>query len=82
MKGQAKPIGVDNDRWLVACAREAGIIVAAWGTNGAFLGRDEEALKLLDDLQCLRKTKGGHPEHPLYVPYGQPIPYAKENNSA
>jgi hypothetical protein len=69
MKGHPKPIGDDNDRWLVACAREAGIIVAAWGVNGEHMGRDEEVLKLLDGVECLRTTKAGHPEHPLYVPY-------------
>lgn len=69
MKAHPKPIGEENDRWLVTCAREAGIIVAAWGVNGQHMGRDEEVLKLLDDVFCLRTTKHGHPEHPLYVPY-------------
>ncbi len=76
MKGNPKPIGDDNDRWLVACARDAGIIVAAWGVNGEHMGRDEEVLKLLDGMECLRTTKAGHPEHPLYVPYEvTPKPY-------
>jgi hypothetical protein len=76
MKGHSKPIGDENDRWLVAAAREASVIVAAWGVNGQFMGRDEEVLKLLDDVQCLRTTKDGHPEHPLYVPYDTPLkPY-------
>ncbi len=69
MKACPKPIGDDNDHWLTACARDAGIVVAAWGVNGEFMGRDEEVLKLVDDVQCLRVTKHGHPEHPLYVPY-------------
>ncbi len=69
MRGDGRPIGNDNDRWLAACARDAGIIVAAWGVNGAFMGRDEEVKKILDNLMCLRKTKDGYPEHPLYVPY-------------
>lgn len=69
MKGYPKPIGPDNDRWLARCACEAGILIAAWGVNGAFLGRDQEVLKLLNGVECLRTTKDGHPEHPLYVPY-------------
>jgi len=77
MKGHDKPIGVDNDRWLVACAREAGIIIAAWGVNGAHMGRDEEVLNLLDDVWCLRTTKNGYPEHPLYVPYAtEPVRFS------
>lgn len=69
MKGCPNPIGDENDRWLVACARDAGIIVAAWGVNGQHVGRDEEVMNLLDGMQCLRTTKDGQPEHPLYVPY-------------
>jgi hypothetical protein len=69
MKCQSKPIGDQNDRWLSACARDAGIIVAAWGVNGEHMGRDEEVLKLIDRVESLRTTKAGFPEHPLYVPY-------------
>ena len=69
MKAHPKPIGDENDRWLVAVAREADLIVAAWGVDGRFMARDEEVMKLLDDVQCLRVTKGGYPEHPLYIPY-------------
>jgi hypothetical protein len=47
------------------------MIIAAWGTNGEFMQRDEQVKSLLwnTPLYCLRKTKAGHPEHPLYVPY-------------
>lgn len=80
MMGCPKPVGDDNDMWIVRCAREAGMIVAAWGTKGEFMGRDVEVLKLLPtELHRLRRTKHGHPEHPLYVPYEkQPekFPYA------
>lgn len=62
------PVGPDNDRHLVNLSRGAGVIVAAWGTNGAFLGRDREVQALLPGLHCLRKTKHGHPSHPLYLP--------------
>lgn len=76
MKGHPKPVGDENDRWLVACARDAGIIVAAWGVNGEHMGRNIEVVKLIDDLQCLVVTKEGHPKHPLYVPANvEPQPY-------
>lgn len=49
------------------------MIVAAWGTRGALLGRDVEVRGMLFDegleLVALRLTKDGHPEHPLYIPY-------------
>lgn len=83
MKGHPRPIGAENDRWLVAAGREAGVIVAAWGVNGQHMGRDVEVLKLLNDLQCLRTTKDGHPEHPLYVPYDTTLkPYNVKETEA
>ena len=79
IKGQAKPIGDDNDRWLIECAREAGTIIAAWGVNGEHMARNEQVLKLLGRVECLRTTKYGHPEHPLYVPYEvTPKPYGQK----
>jgi hypothetical protein len=78
MKGHSAPVGPDNDRWLVACARDAGVVVAAWGVNGEHMNRDCDVINLLDDLQCLRLTKHGMPEHPLYIPYEtQPMRYVK-----
>lgn len=79
MKGHPHPIGPDNDRWLAAIAREASIIVACWGVNGQHMGRDQEVMKLLDNMECLRLTQAGHPEHPLYVPYtAERIPFNTE----
>lgn len=66
--------GDDNLTWLLNCAREASLIVAAWGTRGSFRHQDKVVtvgLRKLTgkQLMCLRRTKDGHPEHPLYVPY-------------
>lgn len=68
MMAYPKPIGNENDKYLVQCAREAGVIVAAWGNKGRFMGRDEEVLKLIDNLTCLGLTKESCPSHPLYLP--------------
>lgn len=62
------PVGPENDDHLQSCAQGAGLIVAAWGTQGTHLGRDRQVAQLLPRLHCLRETKAGHPEHPLYVP--------------
>jgi hypothetical protein len=41
----------------------------AWGTKGHAFYRDDAVLKLLGKgAYCLRRTKDGHPEHPLYIP--------------
>lgn len=68
----AEPVGhPENDIALHDMAREADLIIAAWGAHGALHGRGE---RVLDDLASLRTvhalatTKDGHPGHPLYLP--------------
>lgn len=62
------PIGPENDATLQNLAANAGVVVAAWGTAGAHLGRDAQVRRLLPQLNYLRLTKEGHPGHPLYLP--------------
>lgn len=68
MKASDHPVGPENDHWLQQIARDAGIVVAAWGTHGAHLGRDIAVRRLLPSLSQLRLSKDGHPWHPLYLP--------------
>ncbi|MAF09284.1 hypothetical protein CMK11_02435 [Candidatus Poribacteria bacterium] len=71
LRRASDPVGPANDEHVVAAAREADVVVAAWGVHGAMLGRDREVIGLLAghaSLQCLGVTKGGHPRHPLYMP--------------
>lgn len=68
MKARADPIGPDNDRWLTAMARDAGLIVGAWGKDGSHRGRDQEVLTAIGPMRCLRFNADGSPQHPLYVP--------------
>jgi len=68
MKAHATPVGDDNDHWLVELAKDAGVIVAAWGVDGTHLQRDKAVMHLLAGrLSCLVTTKGGHPGHPLLL---------------
>jgi len=63
------PIGPDNDRWLVECAKEARVVIAAWGAHGFYLGREAAVCKLIPALKCLCPTGGRSiPPHPLYLP--------------
>jgi hypothetical protein len=80
MKANASPVGPDNDRWLVDVARDAGVVVAAWGVDGIHLHRDKEVARLLSGrLSCLSITKGGHPGHPLYLNRSlKPVPYPEK----
>ena len=76
MKAAAEPVGPDNDRHLVELARNAGVVVAAWGTHGTYRGRDAIVRSLIPNLHCLKKTGAGHPGHPLYLRADlKPIPF-------
>lgn len=67
MKACLDPIGPENDRYLLRLFQLAGVVVAAWGTDGAHLSRGEAVNALLPKLHCLKRTKDGHPGHPLYL---------------
>src|SRR5919201_131559 len=47
MKAAPAPVGRANDRAIIAAAREAAIVVCAWGNHGAHLGRSADVLALL-----------------------------------
>jgi len=69
LKTVADPVGPDNDKALVDTATGAGMVICAWGNHGE--KRAAAVLKILSGVRvhCLRKTKIGQPEHPLYIPY-------------
>jgi hypothetical protein len=73
----ADPVGPDNDTWLTTMSCRSGLIIAAWGADKMVLAREQHALEALGDgVCCLRKTKAGHPEHPLYLPKTlRPVPF-------
>lgn len=74
MKACFEPVGPQNDSFLLELAFACKLVLAAWGTHGGWLGRDEEVVELLTssgvNLSCLKLTKEGHPWHPLYVKGG------------
>jgi hypothetical protein len=70
------PVGPDNDDWLRDAGGGASVVVAAWGVNGTFSGRNTAVRKTLPRLHYLRLTKAGHPGHPLYLPKTlRPVPW-------
>ena len=80
MKDYADPVGPDNLEWILRVAKEASLIVAAWGLDGEFKhqGRKVSAMLGLEDIKvhCIAFTKSGFPKHPLYIPGSeQPKPY-------
>lgn len=65
-------VGPENDAHLLAAALAGAMVLCAWGVHGRLLFRDRAVTKLLRGaglrLHVLRLTKGGHPQHPLYLP--------------
>ncbi|WP_018079347.1 DUF1643 domain-containing protein [Thiobacillus denitrificans] len=66
------PVGKDNDRVIVQTARQAGLVVCAWGNHGTHTDRRDTVLKLLREaevpLHYLKMNGTGEPAHPLYLP--------------
>ena len=80
MRAAADPVGPGNDAAIAASAPWADLIVCAWGTHGAHLGRGPAVERLLRatgrPLHHLGLSKDGHPRHPLYIGYDrQPEPW-------
>ncbi|MBW8001714.1 MAG: DUF1643 domain-containing protein [Planctomycetes bacterium] len=80
MKAAKDPIGPKNDSWIKFLAIRAGVVVAAWGCNGGFKGRDTEVRNIIPRLHYLVFTKDGHPSHPLFLKKGlQPKEWRVKN---
>ena len=67
----ADPVGRGNDRAILRAAKEAALVVAAWGNHGAYSNRSAGVLDLLRESGvvplALRINAGGEPAHPLYL---------------
>lgn len=79
LKRNSDPVGSYNDHHLADMSRKCAVTVCAWGSHPMVNGRAAEVLHLLADIgtevRCLGRTKIGRPKHPLYVPYGDHLPY-------
>ncbi len=71
MKRHPYPIGSVNSSHIVRVAKDIRVI-AAWGNHGSHRGRAAVVCRCLREYQiplfCLRVTKQGEPQHPLYIP--------------
>ena len=77
MKRHPEPIGPDNNKHLQECAEGAGLVIFAWGKDGAHKKRDIQVESLIASPHCLGLNKDGTPKHPLYLPKAAtPEPYS------
>ncbi|MCC5810579.1 MAG: DUF1643 domain-containing protein [Ectothiorhodospiraceae bacterium] len=75
LKSAEDPVGRRNDAWLRKLAADAGVVVAAWGNDGAHLGRSRQVRAMIPDMYCLRMNRSGEPAHPLYLKAAlRPVP--------
>jgi hypothetical protein len=72
MKAARDPVGRGNDAAIRRAAREAAVVVCAWGNHGAHLERSPTVVAMLraagTKLHVLRMNGAGEPAHPLYLP--------------
>ena len=73
MRRAVEPVGPANDAAIRDACDWADLVVCAWGTHGAHLGRGPAVEALLREggwpLHHLGLTRDGHPRHPLYIGY-------------
>lgn len=67
MKASIDPIGAESNVWLIKLAKEADIVVAAWGNDGSYLKRSDTVKNIISNLHYLKMNKSGEPAHPLYL---------------
>ena len=71
MKKASDPIGLHNDYWLLEMGKDAGCVLAAWGTHGSYLNRGYKVRSLFRDagiqLFHIGLNKDRSPKHPLYL---------------
>ena len=61
------PVGKNNDKWILKLAKDAGVVVAAWGNDGNYRDRSTQVRNLVPELHYLKMNKSGEPAHPLYL---------------
>ena len=84
LRRSSDPVGTENDRWLLQrleALPAGGALWLGWGNGGAWRGRDQQVLALLERWAAPRREHGaspallvlgltasGQPRHPLYAP--------------
>jgi hypothetical protein len=67
------PVGPDNDRWISEVLHPHSRVIAAWGRNGDYLGRNKFVIRNLRAMGIRIECLGDRPNHPLYIKGDQPL---------
>lgn len=69
------PVGPLNDWHIVDATKGAGLVIAAWGMAGFFMGRGNYVRWRLGgaNWRCFKIVSNGEPIHPLYQSADQPL---------
>jgi len=73
MRAAVDPVGPDNDAAILAATARCAMTIAGWGVHGNFRHREDTVRRMLAnatprrELHALKLTKGGFPQHPLYL---------------
>lgn len=61
------PIGRSNDVHIIGAVGRSQQVIAAWGNHGTLRERGRFVANAIGQCYCLKKTKSGEPNHPLYL---------------
>lgn len=71
LRQRLRPVGPDNDEWIIRAATSSELTVVCWGADKAAERRSQDVYRLLRDNgiphRCFGTTKAGFPKHPLYL---------------
>lgn len=67
MKATTDPIGPENDQHLADMIKQAFKVIVAWGSHKGIDDRAKQVLEMIREPYCLKLTKEGYPQHPLYI---------------
>lgn len=76
------PVGEENDAYLLHIAKNAGMVICAWGNDGTHQKRNEIVMRMFRaekiPLFHLGLTQDGNPLHPLARGKSMCIPYVRK----
>lgn len=70
---QQRMLGEHNDEILAHAFGQTTSVLAAWGSNGARLGRGAQVLGMVGDPLAVELLGSGEPGHPLYKRHDTPL---------